>query len=206
MPIPSPFPFLSLFEPRNPSNKYFVFCYSYYCLGWGQGNKDKAKQPNITRGKSGLCFNHYGSHLLSFNHSVIFLLFALGLEFSTTKVGLYTNLFIPFSLNLYIFSSAIYNVYLSFMLAASSCSSSGYSWRPTPNFLIYVLVWNNSFSMPFTSTNSLQKFNSYTLLVCSHIIQNILLSVIPQTHDTHNVYSLVHFWKDFLIYVWSMMN
>ncbi|KAG4986250.1 hypothetical protein JHK86_033941 [Glycine max] len=29
----------------------------------------------------------------------------------------------------------------------SSCSSSGYSWRPTPNFLIYVLVWNNGFTL-----------------------------------------------------------
>jgi len=39
------------------------------------------------------------------------------------------------------------------MFAASSCSSSGYPWRATPNFLIYVLVWNNSFSMHFTFRN-----------------------------------------------------
>jgi hypothetical protein len=44
---------------------------------------------------------------------VIFLLFALGLEFSTTKVALYTHLFIHFGLNLYIFSSSIYGVNLT---------------------------------------------------------------------------------------------
>lgn len=80
---------------------------------------------------------------------VIFLLFALGLEFSSTKVGLCAYLLLVTCNFIYFLVDLILNflqIYF-FMFTDSNCSSSGYSWWSAPNFLTYVLVWDNSLGM-----------------------------------------------------------
>jgi hypothetical protein len=75
---------------------------------------------------------------------VIFILFALGLEFSMTKVGLFFVLspflfFVMFMLDLTLIT--LITLLSIYMLAASSCSICCCSWWLTSDFSIYVHVW-----------------------------------------------------------------
>lgn len=80
---------------------------------------------------------------------VIFLLFALGLEFSTTKVGIYFSSPPVF----FLFTSKFVDwlelsIELLHCTIAASCRSGSCCFRRSaPDFLIYVLVWNHCLGM-----------------------------------------------------------
>lgn len=77
---------------------------------------------------------------------VVFLLFALGLEFSMTKVSICCLLTVNV-VDFYNLSWIIYCLFLCFDAAAENCWPSCCPWRTFPNRITHVFVWCNCIGM-----------------------------------------------------------
>jgi hypothetical protein len=90
---------------------------------------------------------------------VVFLLFALGLEFSMTKVRFCSLAFFIFSLVV----KLLFKLYFC-VIVAPSCSSSCCSGGPASNFPIYVPVWYYSLGMPASSDRTFMEVFPFLLV------------------------------------------